>query len=358
MSQATLQHHAPPSPGERSDAPRVAVPFAAIVLAMLPAVLDQTILATALPVIAGDLGSLTDVSWVVTAYVVAAAATDAAVGQARRPPRAQAACSRSRSPSSSLASALCGAAQDITQLIVLRARPGRRRGRPDDAGDGRGRRPRRAARARALPGLHRRHLRRRDDRRSAARRRARRARELALGLLRQPADRRRRAGRAAPAPAGAGGRAAPNARSTSAAPRCSRARRAPCMLACIWGGQRYAWDSAEIVALLAATVGLSGGAARRASGARADPIVPFHLLRTRRRGHRERRAVPRHGRAVRGHRVRPAVPGDDDGREPDAGRAAARAGDARDHRLDDALGPQHRAHRALQALPDRRPGAA
>src|SRR5215203_3285453 len=53
----------------------VRIPFAAIVLAMLPAVLDQTILATALPTIAGDLGSLTDVSWVVTAYVVAAAAT-------------------------------------------------------------------------------------------------------------------------------------------------------------------------------------------------------------------------------------------------------------------------------------------
>ena len=53
----------------------VAVPFAAIVLAMLPAVLDQTILATALPTIASDLGRLTDVSWVVTAYVVAAAAT-------------------------------------------------------------------------------------------------------------------------------------------------------------------------------------------------------------------------------------------------------------------------------------------
>ena len=40
---------------------RVGVAFAAIVLAMLPAVLDQTILATALPVIAGDLGSLSDV---------------------------------------------------------------------------------------------------------------------------------------------------------------------------------------------------------------------------------------------------------------------------------------------------------
>src|SRR3954465_11747345 len=75
MSQATLQHPPPTSPGERSVAPAVAVPFAAIVLAMLPAVLDQTILATALPVIAGDLGRVTDVSWVVPAYVVAAAAT-------------------------------------------------------------------------------------------------------------------------------------------------------------------------------------------------------------------------------------------------------------------------------------------
>src|SRR5438045_9691237 len=50
------------------------IAFAAIVLAMLPAVLDQTILATALPTIATDLGRLSDVAWVVTAYVVAAAA--------------------------------------------------------------------------------------------------------------------------------------------------------------------------------------------------------------------------------------------------------------------------------------------
>src|SRR5215210_2848162 len=84
-----------------ADTADVAVPFAAIVLAMLPAVLDQTILATGLPVIAGDLGSLSDVSWVVTAYVVAAAAT---------------------TPLSVfvVSSALCGAAQDITQLILLR----------------------------------------------------------------------------------------------------------------------------------------------------------------------------------------------------------------------------------------------
>ena len=57
-----------------STATPVAIPFAAVVLAMLPAVLDQTMLATGLPVIAGELGRISDVSWVVTAYVVAAAA--------------------------------------------------------------------------------------------------------------------------------------------------------------------------------------------------------------------------------------------------------------------------------------------
>jgi predicted MFS family arabinose efflux permease len=52
------------------------------------------------------------------------------------------------------------------------------------------------------------------------------------------------------------------------------------MLLCIWGGQRYAWDSAEIAGLAVAVVGLTAGLAaheRRAT----DPIVPFHLLRTR-----------------------------------------------------------------------------
>ena len=54
--------------------PGIRLPFTALVLAMLPAVLDQTILATGLPTIARDLGSLADVSWVVSAYVVAATA--------------------------------------------------------------------------------------------------------------------------------------------------------------------------------------------------------------------------------------------------------------------------------------------
>ncbi|MFF2955947.1 MDR family MFS transporter [Kitasatospora sp. NPDC057965] len=48
--------------------------FAALVLAMFLAALDQTIVATALPTIAGDLGGVTHLSWVVTAYMLAATA--------------------------------------------------------------------------------------------------------------------------------------------------------------------------------------------------------------------------------------------------------------------------------------------
>src|SRR3981081_3087018 len=62
----------PPASGPAS-ATRLA--FVAIVIAMLPAVLDQTILATALPTIAAGLGRLTDVSWVISVYVIAAAAS-------------------------------------------------------------------------------------------------------------------------------------------------------------------------------------------------------------------------------------------------------------------------------------------
>src|SRR6478736_8514473 len=119
MSQPTTQSvpDAAPTPAA------IAVPFAAVVLAMLPAVLDQTILATALPVIAGDLGRVTDVSWVVTAYVVAAAATTPVWGKLGDRH------GRKRLLEIALgafvvSSALCGAAQDITQLVVLRMAQG------------------------------------------------------------------------------------------------------------------------------------------------------------------------------------------------------------------------------------------
>src|SRR5213595_3939775 len=111
--------HANPSPNTlERRALRSA--FAAIVLAMLPAVLDQTILATALPTIATDLGRLSDVAWVVTAYVVAAAAATPLWGKLGdrhgRKPLLQIALVMFVG-----ASALCGAAQDITMLVALRA---------------------------------------------------------------------------------------------------------------------------------------------------------------------------------------------------------------------------------------------
>src|SRR5260221_9775578 len=42
-----------------------------LLLGMLLAALDQTIVATALPTIAGDLHSLSKLSWIVTAYLLA-----------------------------------------------------------------------------------------------------------------------------------------------------------------------------------------------------------------------------------------------------------------------------------------------
>src|SRR5215213_10118350 len=53
-----------------STRPPVAI-LAALALGVLLAALDQTIVATALPTVAGDLGGLTDIAWVVTAYLVA-----------------------------------------------------------------------------------------------------------------------------------------------------------------------------------------------------------------------------------------------------------------------------------------------
>src|SRR3954451_22324538 len=98
----------------------VRVAFAALVLAMLPAVLDQTILATALPTIASDLGRLSDVSWLVTAYVVAATASTPLWGKLGDRHGHKRTLEISLS-SFVVLSALCGAAQDMTQLIVVRA---------------------------------------------------------------------------------------------------------------------------------------------------------------------------------------------------------------------------------------------
>jgi EmrB/QacA subfamily drug resistance transporter len=54
---------------------RLLVIYLALMLAMLLAALDQTIVSTALPTIVSDLGGLSHLSWVVTAYLLASTAT-------------------------------------------------------------------------------------------------------------------------------------------------------------------------------------------------------------------------------------------------------------------------------------------
>ena len=60
---------------ERTHQHEVLIIYAALMLAMLLAALDQTIVATALPTIVSDLGGVNHLSWVVTAYMLATTAT-------------------------------------------------------------------------------------------------------------------------------------------------------------------------------------------------------------------------------------------------------------------------------------------
>ena len=93
--------------------------FAVLVLAMLPAVLDQNVLATALPTIAGQLGTIGDVSHLVTVYVLASTASTPLWGKLgdRHGRRALLGGALSLFL---VASAACGLAQTLEQLIVAR----------------------------------------------------------------------------------------------------------------------------------------------------------------------------------------------------------------------------------------------
>jgi len=55
--------------------------FLALVLGMLLAALDQTIVSTALPTIVGDVGGINHLSWVVTAYLIAMTASTPLYGK-------------------------------------------------------------------------------------------------------------------------------------------------------------------------------------------------------------------------------------------------------------------------------------
>src|SRR5436305_4782910 len=106
-----------PRPAARPSQLRPA--FAVLVLAMLPAVLDQTVLATALPTIARRLGTLGDVSHLVTVYVLASTASTPLWGKLgdRHGRRSLLGAALSLFL---LASAACGLAQTLGELVVAR----------------------------------------------------------------------------------------------------------------------------------------------------------------------------------------------------------------------------------------------
>ncbi len=202
-------------PPSRRD--RLAI-FSALVLVLLLASLDQTIVSTALPTIVSEIGGLAHLSWIVTAYLLATTIVVPLYGKLGdiygRRIVLQAAVIIFL-----IGSALCGMAQNLPELIAFRIVQGLGGGGlivtciavVGDIVPPRGAWP--------LPGLLRRRVRPVDRGRPAARRLHGRSVLLALDLLHQRAARPRRPRRhqrhlqAAP-PAEHG------CRSTTPAPRC------------------------------------------------------------------------------------------------------------------------------------------
>src|SRR4051794_10512187 len=89
-------------------------------LVLLIAALDQTIVATALPTIVGDLGGLDRISWVISAYLLAQTVVTPIYGKLGD------LYGRKRVLQSAIVlflagSALCGQASGMTELIAFRA---------------------------------------------------------------------------------------------------------------------------------------------------------------------------------------------------------------------------------------------
>src|SRR3954452_3257542 len=263
---------------KRTKTPATGVAFAALVLAMLPAVLDQTVLSTALPTIASDLGRRSDVSWLVTVYVVAATASTPLWGKLGDRH------GRKRLLQLALvvfvsASALCGAAQTLTELVITRGAQGIAAGglmtlAMAVVGDLVSPRER----GRYLGYI------------IATFAVATVAGPLVGGLLVDHASWRwvfyvnlpiglaALAGLRTRLPAPAVERPAQPLDALGAA--LLAGATSALMLVCIWGGGRYAWDSAAMLSLISAGALLAVALVVRERRA-ADPIVPLDMLRTR-----------------------------------------------------------------------------
>ena len=118
MSFSQRLHRRPP--GYSMTIGRILAIYAGLMVTLMLAALDQTIVATALPRIVGDLGGLTQYSWVFTAYMLTSTITVPLYGKLGD------AYGRKNLFLFAivvflLGSALCGLAQTMTELVVFRA---------------------------------------------------------------------------------------------------------------------------------------------------------------------------------------------------------------------------------------------
>ncbi|MGF1427678.1 MFS transporter [Kitasatospora sp. LaBMicrA B282] len=121
MAEPAVETEPPRSP--EAEVHNLWVPIGALLLALLLAALDQTIVSTALPTIVSDLGGLEHLSWVVTAYLLASTAATPLWGKLGDM------YGRKRFFQASIViflvgSALCGVAQNMGELIGFRALQG------------------------------------------------------------------------------------------------------------------------------------------------------------------------------------------------------------------------------------------
>jgi len=107
-------------PGYRYSKGRILAIYSGLMVALMLAALDQTIVATALPKVVSELGGITQYSWVFTAYMLGSTVTVPLYGRLGdvygRKPLFIVSISIFI-----LGSALCGAAQNMVQLVVFRA---------------------------------------------------------------------------------------------------------------------------------------------------------------------------------------------------------------------------------------------
>jgi EmrB/QacA subfamily drug resistance transporter len=115
------------SSGSATDAPaqpahgqKLLVIYIALMLALLLSALDQTIVSTALPTIVNDLGGLSHLSWVVTAYLLASTATTQVWGKLGDQ-YGRKYLFLTAIVIFLIGSALCGQARNMVELIAFRA---------------------------------------------------------------------------------------------------------------------------------------------------------------------------------------------------------------------------------------------